>query len=281
LNTPQPTSTRGRKRLVRTGLIAAAAATLLLGTAISSANGAVPTTVAPPAPPVAGTPTGGWLTLETGAVNRVAYFPVAGPAAATQPLTAGASCQQLATDSSLLGFGGWVGNPSSPSAVALKYGSIGVVGTATGTSKSCAQVNALTEKLDLTINLDGPVASAAFLDIEVKGSSRIVATPKLGGVPVGPQFQLLTGSAVAGDGIPSSCRTNDDYGNDDHETGNCRWAISTPTWLGPDDGQYFDSLTLEATKGAFSLEGGADWGRPGVTLPVGLPPSQLLRARGD
>lgn len=254
--------------MARTAVIVAASAALLVaGTSITTAQGAVNAgNTPPPPPPVAGTPTGGWLTLQTGAVNQVSYFPTAAAATAVQPLTAGATCQPLATDGSLLGIAG------TPGGAALKYGSIGVIGAASPT-KTCTQVNGPTESLDLTINLGGPVASAAFLDMEVKGSSRIVATAKLAGNPVAT-YELQTGSSIgaATSAIPSSCRTNDDYGNDDHEDGNCRWAISTPTWLGPDDGVYFDSLSLVALKGAFSLEGGADSGAAKVTLPAPLPP---------
>ncbi len=257
-------------RFRRAGIIAAVAATLVVGSTISTANGAVPAGNQPPAPvPVAGTPLGGWLTLETGLNNRVSYFPVAGQAAAaTQTLIPGVTCTALTTDGSLLGIAG------TPGGAALKYGGIGVIG-AGSPSKTCSQVG-LGESLDLTLTssaLGGSVASAAFLDLEVKGSSRIVATAKLAGETVGT-WELQTGSSIGTSttAIPSSCRTSrDDWGDDDHEDGNCRWAISVPTWAGPDDGIYFDTLSLTVLKGAFALEGGSDPGAPKVTLPAPLP----------
>jgi hypothetical protein len=201
----------------------------------------------------------------------------------TQALTA-TSCA-LNTSPTLLNFKAFVnGNPST---VGLRNGSIGVK-DGTSTATACGRVSTTstaTESLQIDVNVGRPagaykpVATSAFLDLEVKGNAKIQATTSLNGVQNGV-YELQAGTSIGSAPTLMSSVSSDDTHvanpncgavidplDDDGYKDNCRFAISVPSWLGPDDGKVFDSITLKALQGSFSLEGGAD----GVVLP--LPPT--------
>ena len=139
---------------------------------------------------------------------------------------------------------------------------------------SCYQVAAPSESLELglgqglrtAIGADA-VATSAYLDVELKGSARVLATALLGGVVVGT-YEVQSGSSIGkptvADHTPFACTSSSDSGPDSGVNDNCRWPVSAPSWTGADDGVFFDTLTLKALVGSFSLEGGAD----GAVLPA-------------
>jgi hypothetical protein len=66
-----------------------------------------------------------------------------------------------------------------------------------------------------------------------------------------------------------ACTNAADSGPDSGVNDDCRWPISSPSWLG-DDGVYFDTLSFQAVNGAFSIEGGGDGDVPKAP-PAGFP----------
>ena len=84
------------------------------------------------------------------------------------------------------------------------------------------------------------VASSAFLDLELKQSARILATPRWPAPPRPPTscraappsgLPPLTGTT------PFTCNNPADSGPDSGVNDNCRWPISAPSWTaGGDDG---------------------------------------------
>jgi hypothetical protein len=283
---------RGRRHLRRT-VFAGAALSVLALASVSAASSAtsMPIAAAPAAAPaVAVDPSpqpGGMLVLTTGpgAVGTVTYKKTGVPDV-TQSLSA-TSCA-LNTTPTLLGFKGFVnGNPST---VGLRNGSIGVKADAS-TATACGRVSTTataTESLQIDVNVGRPsgtvkpVATSAFLDLEVKGNAKIQAVTSLNGVPNGV-YELQAGTSIgSAPTLLSSMSTEhqhvsnpncgaviDPY-DDDGYRDNCRFAISVPSWLGTDDGNVFDSITLKALSGSFSLEGGAD-GTISPTPPATLP----------
>ena len=165
----------------------------------------------------------------------------------TQSITQGKACELL-TSGDLLGF---EPVPDSFQPVGLKDGKIGVRESDTATGTSCSAVDSSTgESLVLTI---GPkaarqghslVATSASLDVALKQGAKVSATMELGGV--------VAGTAVL------ECGVNADCGPDSGVSDHVRWPIGSAT-----DGIVFDTLTLEAVAGSFSLSGGAD----GVVSP--------------
>ncbi|MEI6362313.1 MAG: hypothetical protein WCP95_09265 [Actinomycetes bacterium] len=287
---------RRRHRLHRTAVAVAALGVLAL-TSVTAASGAssMPMALAPAAitpaaaPAVAVDPSsslGGMLVLTTGpgAVGTVTYKKTGVPDV-TQSLAA-TSCA-MTTTPTLLGFKAFVNG--IPSTVGLRNGSIGVK-DGTSTAVACGRVSTTstnTESLQIDLNVGRPsgtvkpVATSAFLDLEVKGNARIQAVTSLNGVPNGV-YELQAGTSIgsaptAFSALSSSdthvanpnCGALIDPLDDDGYRDNCRFAISTPSWLGSDDGNVFDSITLKAISGSFSLEGGAD----GSVVP--LPPATL------
>ena len=275
----------------RAGIVVATAAVLTVGT-LAAVNGTAQATVTtPPTQPAntTGLPPGGLLTLTTAGGNvtsgTVTYSTFTGTTPttqATQTLTANANCY-LVSDQSLLAISGstttppTVAPPVAGNYAGFRLGSIGVRDSATGVS--CGRASASTESLKLDVAVGRPsaatqpVATSAYLDLELKSSAAITATVSLGGVPKG-SFLLTSGRSntiVPPAGTPvTRCSSMDDSGPDDHELDNCRWPISVPSWLGADDGIAFDSITLTPTVGSFSLEGGAD-GLVAPLPPVGFP----------
>ncbi len=107
---------------------------------------------------------------------------------------------------------------------------------------SCYQVSATSESLELGLGQGlrsalGPaaLASSAYLDVELKGSARILATARLGGAVVGT-FELQSGSSIGqpsvADHTPFACNSSSDSGPDSGVRDNCRWPVSAPSWTG-------------------------------------------------
>lgn len=263
---------------MRKTLIAGAAAGVLALATLAVAGSANSQPITASVPTVAVDPSlqpGGFLVLTTGpgSVGAVTYKKPGVPDV-TQALSA-TNCA-MTTTPSLLGFKAFVnGNPST---VGLRNGSIGVK-DGTSTSMACGRVSTTsttTESLQIDLAVGRPsgsvkpVATAAFLDIEVKGNARIQAVTSLNGVPNGV-YELQAGSSIGSAPTLLSSVSSDDTHvtnpncgavidpyDDDGYRDNCRFAISVPSWLGSDDGNVFDSITLKALSGSFSLEGGAD-----------------------
>lgn len=270
---------------VRRTAIIATAATFALITVLGPAQG-TDTAAAAPSTYV---PTG-VLSLSTGSVDRIALDTnVDGTPEKTQALTEAADCL-LGTDESLLAIDGFVGT-STTDLASFRYNSIGVAEKKTGTS--CYQAAAPAEKLILKLNpanvrgdLGPLLASSAFLDMELKGGAQVLATAKRDGQVVG-YYELRSGTSVKypvalPGGVTATavhnCTTSSDSGPDSGDCDNCRWPISTPTWLGADDAIYFDTLELQAVKGTFSLEGGSDYGSRSKlpVLPANYPATNTI-----
>ena len=106
-----------------------------------------------------------------------------------------------AAASQLLTLRGSTGGSFSPSLASYASGSLGVKEKKSGTS--CYQVNAPSESLELGLgpgrcappSAPDAVATAAYLDVELKGSARILATARLGSTVVGT-FELQSGSSI-------------------------------------------------------------------------------------
>jgi hypothetical protein len=241
------------------------------------------TVVQPAVAPPSVDPTG-WLSLQTGMSSQVTYHDAGtgAPATLSQSLSPGNNCgiDQVsgATNRYLTFAGSLTGPDTTPSESLASYqnGSIGVKEKKSGTS--CVRVDSPNEVLDLKLGKAlpaGTVASSAFLDLELKQSARIIATAKLGGQKVAT-FELQSGASIGPKDptadVTQECSGSADSGPDSGTSDNCRWALSTPSWLStPDDGIYFDELVMEAVNGSFSLEGGADgtYDPAVLTLPAG------------
>jgi hypothetical protein len=216
-----------------------------------------------------------WLAIQTGTTSSITLNNGSGQVGAAQTLAPGADCGvvQGATASRFLTVEGTTRTNFTEGMASYQSGSVGVKEKKSGTS--CYQVNApTTEQLRLRL---GPqvaglvgstaVASSAFLDLELKQSARILATLTLAGVTQA-SYELQSGATIGLPPLtsttPFTCNNPADSGPDSGVNDNCRWPISTPSWTaGGDDGVFFDTITLKAVNGAFSLEGGGD----GVVLP--------------
>jgi hypothetical protein len=214
-----------------------------------------------------------WVALKTGTGSSVTLNRASGTLGSPQTLTTAADCgvNQGAAASRFLTFQGATGTSFSEGLASYQSGSIGVKEKKSGTS--CSQVNSTTESLRLGLGAgvssllgSTAVASSAFLDLELKQSARILATVSLGGVAKGT-YELQSGSTIGLPPLTSStpfkCTNSADSGPDSGINDNCRWPISVPSWTGTDDGVFFDTITLKAVAGSFSLEGGGD----GTVLP--------------
>ena len=217
-----------------------------------------------------------WIAIQSGSTSRVTLNAPDG-VVRSQSLAPAANCGvNLGSSPELITLQGsttaGTAGPYSAGLASYASGSIGVKEKKSGTS--CYQVNSVTtESLKLALGTGvagalGPdaVATSAYLDVELKGGVRILATATLKGQPVGT-WELQSGSErstppTAG-AVEFECNPAADSGADSNVSDNCRWPISGPSWLG-DDGKVFDTLTLEAKAGSFSLEGGAD----GAVLPA-------------
>ena len=215
-----------------------------------------------------------WVAIQTGTASSITLNNASGQVGAAQTLAPGADCGivQGAAASRFLTIEGTTRTNFTEGMASYQSGSIGVKEKKSGTS--CYQVNAATtEQLRLRL---GPqvaglvgstaVASSAYLDLELKQSARIVATLSLAGVAQA-SYELQSGATIGlpplTNTTPFTCNNPADSGPDSGVNDNCRWPVSTPSWTGGDDGIFFDTITLKAVNGAFSLEGGGD----GAVLP--------------
>ncbi len=239
-----------RSRTLRTA--SAAVAVLALGLSASSVTA---TAEEPTAPPYIA----GWLALSTGATNTVTAFGVGG---AVQTLSTDTSCAMDQGGGSLLTFTGTPGV-----GVGLNSGSIGVRESANANGTSCSAVDSSSSE-SLTLGLGGSVTGqdlvgvSASLDIDLKQNAEITATTSLDGGATGT-FTLQSGNRIVpGDGddpTVTQCNNPSDSGPDAKTGNNCRWTIDA----------VFDTLTLEAEAGSFSLMGGADGVVPGLPDYIG------------
>ena len=216
-----------------------------------------------------------WVAIKTGSASSVTLNRASGTLGSPQTLATAADCgvNQGTAASRFLTFQGATGTSFSEGLASYQSGSIGVKEKKSGTS--CYQVNSTSESLRLGLGAgvssllgSTAVASSAFLDLELKQSARILATVSLGGVTKGT-YELQSGSTIGLPRLPGTttapftCNNPADSGPDSGINDNCRWPISVPSWTGTDDGVFFDTITLKAVAGSFSLEGGGD----GTVLP--------------
>jgi len=194
----------------------------------------------------------GYLALQTGNENFVTLLDANGTPVnpeVKQTLTEGKGCE-LESDSVPPGTGAELlrfssADPASPGP-GLKDGSIGVRESDTATGTSCAAVDAPGESLVLTIGEDAAkdglslIATSVSLDIARKQDAVVTATTMLGGQTTGTYT------------LPE-CGDGADCGPDSGVNDHVRWTISDSS-----DNVVFDTLTLTATAGSFSLSGGAD-----------------------
>ena len=290
---PDPLS--GRRRLSTVKAVGAVLAVAVVPLAL--VVGHLPERAAAPAsveaaPAAVSTPalTPTWLAVRTGTTSSITLNTVDGQQGAAQTLAPAASCgvDLGPAASQLLTLRGSTGGAFSETLASYASGSIGVKEKKTGVS--CYQVGAPSESLELGLGSGlrsalGPdsVASSAYLDLELKGSARILATARQGTTVVGT-FELQSGSSVGKPPVatttPFVCNTGADSGADSGVNDNCRWPISAPSWTGPDDGIYFDTLTLKALVGSFSVEGGAD-GSVLPPAPLSTPKASILELAAD
>lgn len=213
-------------------------------------------------------------TPYTKEASSITLDTVNGPVAGTSPqtLSPGANCvvnQGTTVSSRYLTITGSVGSGFIEDKASYSSGSIGVAEKKSGTS--CYRVDSPSEALDLKLGKALPartIAASAFLDLELKQSARILATLKLtdskGNPATQAKYELQSGATTGlaplpgTTGTPATCTGSADSGPDSGTSDNCRWAISSPSWTGADDGVYFDEIVLEAVNGSFSLEGGSD-----------------------
>ena len=156
------------------------------------------------------------------------------------------------------------------------YGGIGVSSLNKRSGNACSQVNsdvnnagtdeALTLKLNgaATASVFGPgIAYNAQLDLEIKGNARLVITTKNGTATAGT-FTVYSGTAATGI-TPSAtnilCNSGtSDTGPDSTSGDNCQVRFGAAVLASALPTDFFDSLTIAAQAGSFSLEGGSDWG---------------------
>lgn len=162
----------------------------------------------------------------------------------------------LGSAPTLLGFVAGVPTSNQPG---FAFDSIGVFGGGSGSTArgvDCSRVGA-NESLTLSLAgaLAGKLAYRSELDVEVKQSARILATASAGGIST--TWELRSGGSVVsgqGSAVPGSpifnCNATSDSGPDSGPNDNCRWTIPG----------VWDSLELRTLAGAWSLEGGADFG---------------------
>ena len=80
------------------------------------------------------------------------------------------------------------------------------------------------------------------------------------------------------------CTCASDSGPDAKTSDNCRWPISAPSWLGPDDGRLLRLADPDGRDRVVSLEGGSDGlvpttpPAPPVTIPAGASVFELSEA---
>jgi hypothetical protein len=246
------------------------------------------TTAAPAAGVVTPNFASGWLAIQTGSTSKITMS--AGTVQQTQQLAPAADCgvNLGPVANQLLTLRGSTGGAMSPTLAAYASGSLGVKEKKSGTS--CSQVSLPSESLELGLGQglrtalgQDAVATSAYLDVELKGSARVLATATLNGTVVGT-YEVQSGTSIGkpqvADHTPFVCTSSSDSGPDSGVNDNCRWPISSPSWRGADDGVNFDTLTLKTLVGYFSLEGGAD-GSVAPPAQVGIPSASVLEIAAD
>ncbi len=255
----------------RRGAVAGAVAALVALAGAAAPGVAVADSTAPPAY------VSGWLALRTGATNDVRLVTSTGSVLATQTLSTNTSCAMSSRGSQLMLFSG---SGTAYVGVGLNSGSIGVRDKQNANGTSCSAVDASNAE-SLTLALGGgttalrgnglPVALSASLDVDLKQNAQILAVAFLGGAPVA-RYELVSGSTITSPvaipaGLPGAdlpiaetrqCNNPSDSGPDAGALNNCRWNLSHPSWTGAPDTTAFDTLTLYAVSGSFSLQGGSD-----------------------
>ena len=273
--------------------------------AVTAAVGLVPVGLVAVRPPAAATPetsvaavlatpsyTASWIAIRTGASAGVGLYTASGATGATQTLASASNCtmNQGSAAGRYVTFSGTTTSTFTESLASFASGSIGVKEKKSGVS--CYQVNSPAEKLRMTLGAGlaatlgyEAVASSAYLDVELKQNAQILATLTRGSQT--HYFALYSGSTVSNpvpDGLspgqlPAShktvCSNSADSGADSGVNDNCRWPISAPSWTGPDDGILFDTMTLTALNGSFSLEGGSD-GSVLPEAPLSTPDASII-----
>ena len=206
----------------------------------------------------------GSIAITTGAIPAISLFRGAETLPATvESISGDKTCAVVLGSERVLNLRGSIGGPFAEGLASYAVGSLGVKEKKSGTS--CSQVNApTTETLELKLGAATAAAfnapalmSTAYLDLELKQSAQVLATASLGDDVVG-RFELRSGtsSLPITPAVPTtavaSCSNGADSGPDSGTGDNCRWAVSVG------DDISFDTLTLKAVQGAFSLEGGGD-----------------------
>jgi hypothetical protein len=188
-------------------------------------------------------PSGDPVVLSTGGTNAVTFGDL------EQTLGTKGKCELTTSGASILDISARI---ETTATAGFLNGSLGVAEKAGGTS--CYEVNSATPKsgaetLVIKLNPSGGVplaAQSALLDLELKGSAEISVTAKRGGNEV-DGFTL-------GSGDESCTSDGADSGPDAREGDNCYFEV--------DPSEPFDTLEMTAESGAFSVEGGSDWGDP-------------------
>ncbi|MCV2393279.1 hypothetical protein OEB99_03070 [Actinotalea sp. M2MS4P-6] len=194
------------------------------------------------------------LALRTGTGAVTVYDTSGVTTGLSQTLVSDNSCALTATGSALLGFSAV---PGGSAYVGYRAGGLGVRESLTANGQSCAMVDFSSGEsitVQLGSALSGYVFTAAALDVELKHDASVAATAYLGTTAVGT-FTLDSGSSSSG----VTCNALADSGPDAGTLDHCRWDISGGTSGVP---MMFDSLTLTATAGSFSLDGGSDGAVP-------------------
>jgi hypothetical protein len=235
---------------------AATAAAVLVAGLVTALPTSAAAEEAAPVPPFVDS----WLVLTTGSDNAVTWYDREGTLLSDQEMTPEKNCA-LGTTPTLLDF---AGAPSDRPG--LRDGSIGVREKGKANGVSCGQVDSaygesLTLELGSTVTGEGLAAVAASLDVDLKQNAAVLATATYG--DLSSQFALLSGSADSSDvpagAVVTPCNADSaDSGTDNGVNDNCRWPIGDASTTGSNQAIYFDSLTLTALSGSFSLEGGAD-----------------------
>ena len=244
-----------RRRVVTVGL-----AVLALVAATGSAGASADTT-APPSY------ISSWLALSTGATNTVALVTPAGTTTRTQTLGGGSNCAMTQGDQGLLAFSG-----TGSLGPGLNTGSIGVREKKNASGTSCSAVRRRERREpDPDAGERGQRRSSPPRPRSTSTSSR---APRSWPPPsAAPPRSAATSCAAALDhrrrhrcrAAPSRPRTS---GSATTRPTRARTAAPTTTAAGrsapprgpgsPRTASCFDSLTLTAVMGSFSLEGGAD-----------------------
>lgn len=223
---------------------------------------------------------GGTITISTVYGNpgsgTAVWTPPAGSTATakTETLGRGSRCALTQSGSDVLNVA------SSPSGAdgtpGFGYGGVGVSSLNKRSGNACSQVNsdvdnsgtdeALTVLLNgtATKSIFGPgIAYSAQLDLEIKGNARLVITAR-NGAAIARTYTVYSGTAATGL-TPSAtnilCNSGtSDTGPDSTSGDNCQVRLGATSLAAAVAGDFFNSLTIEAQAGSFSLEGGSDWG---------------------